>query len=510
MKCVIKNEELKDLIIEAVDLICSSVSSTLGPTGNNVIINSDDLAPFISNDGVTIARSITSDNIKINTILEIIKEASLKTNDEVGDGTTTTLVLIESIVKEGLKEIDNGINRIVLKKELDNALEKIVSEIRNYKREANDKDLFNIASLSSVDKEIGLLCAEVFTKMKSKYAIKLEEGKDKTFYLVNKGYQVDADNIPSAYFDNKDKIAINNASVLVLRGYLSSLEVISDIINEGIERDKNIVIFVSDMLENIEEEIMLYNLKWGKNIYIFKISEYGFRKDIIIDDISVLTNRKVKNVDYENVTFSDLGNANSVIIRKNGVTIINDNENVRNRIDYLKTKIESASEYEREFLEDRISRLDKGIATIYVGGNSKTEIKEKLMRYEDALCALEVSKNGVVPGEGLTYLKVSNNLNDNNAGEKIMKYALQVPFQKVLENSGIDYRDIETRIKYSNYECIYNIKNSEFESVLDTEIIEPIDVDIKALINATSIASMLLTVNYMVINEELKNNKLEL
>lgn len=510
MKAVIKNEELEKAILEAVDLMCLTVSSTLGPSGNNVIVNSDDLVPFICNDGVTIAKSITSEDVRINTILEIIKEASLKTNDEVGDGTTTTLVLIESLVRAGLKEVEKGYNRIILKKELDSVLKKIVDEIRSYKREANNNDLFHIASLSSGDKEIGSLCAEVFLKMKSKHAIKIEGGKDKTYYKIEKGYLLDVYNIPNAYFDNKDKIIINNANILVLKGYLSNLEVISDIINEGIERDKSIVIFVYDMLDSVQEEIMLYKLKYNKNIYIFKINEYGFRKDIIMDDISFLTNSKVRNVDYENATFSDLGSSSNVIIKKDSVTIINDNMNVNSRIDYLKSKVNNAGEYEREFLEDRISRLDNGIATIYVGGNSETEIKEKIMRYEDALCALEVSKSGVVPGEGISYLKVCNSLDDNNISERIMKYSLQVPFKKVLENSGLDYKDIETRIKYFNYKSIYNIKNREFESVLDTEIIEPVEVNISALINATSIASMLLTVNYMVINESLRSDKIEL
>ena len=221
MKCVIKDKELKDVIESAVNLICDAVSSTLGPSGNNVIINSDEISPFISNDGVTIARAIESEDIKINTVLEIIREASLKTNEEVGDGTTTTLVLLKSLISEGLKEIEMGKDRIILKKELNEALNRITEEIYNLRIEVNEKALVNIASTSANDIKIGRFLTDVFLKMKSKYSIKLEEGKEKTYYEIKKGYNLDVD-ITRSYFENNDEIILTNAKVLLLKGYLSN------------------------------------------------------------------------------------------------------------------------------------------------------------------------------------------------------------------------------------------------------------------------------------------------
>ena len=510
MKEIINGSELHEKIIEAVNMICDAVSSTLGPCGNNVLINTDDKSPYITNDGVSIAQAIESNDKIINTILEIIKEASLKTNEEVGDGTTTTLVLLKSIINDGIKEIRNGKNAFILASELNKALEKTIKLLETFKVKPSKTNMLEIARTSANDKEIGNIVYEVFNKLKNKNSIKITENNSyKTYYEIKKGYILDIDNIPNIYFTKSKEIKINNAYIFIIRGYLNDLEQISDIINESIERNKNIILLVEDYNEIINEQIILYKVKDNKNIYLFKTPDYGLRKIDIEEDISILTNATIKNIDYENISFNDFGTCD-IVINKENIIIVNENNNIKNRVKELKKLLKKdISDYDKDFILNRISYLTKGIAYIYVGGNSKTEIKEKIMRFEDSINSISNSYNGIVYGEGITYLKLSNKLDKTIQAEKIIKNALNKPFQKIFENSGIDYSNILNEIINSNYNKLYNFETNNFENINETQIIDPYIVEKYALINAISISSILLTTNYLVINENLKE-KLEI
>lgn len=508
MKEVVFGEELKKLMVDAINLLCDAVGSTLGPSGNNVLINNDETSPFITNDGVTIANAISSNDKKINTILEIIKEASLKTNEVVGDGTTTTLVLLKSIFNNGLKEIENGKKAIELKRELNITLNKIIDELNKLSRIPNEVDLNAISTISTEDRELGLFLSELFKIMKSKYAIKLSEGNiENTYYEIKKGYNLEIDNIPNIYFQNSKEIVLHDVYVLLLRGYLDNLEVIADIINEGLNRNKNILILAEDYSDMILEQVILYYLQMNKNIYLFKLPDYASRKEAIIKDIVSLTNSSIKNIGYDNIYFDNLGYINEFIISKDEITIVNDID-INDRLNEIKDEFNNSyDDYEKEFLANRISKLENGMATIYVGGKTKTEIKEKLMRLEDGLCALEVAKDGVLVGEGISLLKVSKSLKNETIGDKIMIESLKVPFNKIMENAIGNYDNISKEIEKANYEKIYNFDSNELEDINNTSIIDPTKVTIETLKNAVSIASMLLTTNYLVISENINVDK---
>ena len=494
MKEVISNEELKKVMVKAVNLICDAVGSTLGPSGNNVIINNT-LSPYITNDGATIARSISSSDKRVNAILEIVKEASLKTNEEVGDGTTTTLVLLQSIFNEGLKEIENGKDPIILKKELNNLLDSLIEQINKKKIIPNKEELLKIAYTSSNDIEISKLVTEVYLKMDNSYSIRLEESREKTYYEIKKGYVIEDIEIPNIYFSNKDKIELNNTLILILNGYLSNLELISDALNEALVKNKNLIILANDYSDEVQNEIMSYYLDLNKNIFIFKMPGYGSEKNNIEKDISKLSDSKISNIDYERVLYKDLGIIDKLEINKNSITLVI-NKNMHNYINKLKNELENSNEYEKELLENRISKLENGIATIYVGGNTKTEIKEKIMRFEDTLCALEVAKHGIVKGEGLVFLEISESINN-----KILSKALEAPFIKILNNSGYEDKKIKEEIIKSKYQKIFNLEKGILESI-ENNIIDPALVLIESIRNAISIATLLLTTNYLVINEE--------
>ena len=500
MKEVITGEKLKKVMSEAVTLLCDTVTSTLGPTGNNILINNSETTPYITNDGVTIASNIESSDKRVNTVLEIVKEASLKTNEIVGDGTTTTLVLLQSIFNLGLEEINKGKNKIVLKNELLNCMDKVVGEINKLKKDATEEDLLNIATTSANDYEIGKLTTEIFLKVKSKYSIKLEEsGNDKTYSINKNGYNIPINNISSMYFSNRKSIELNNTHMLVLKGYLDSLETISDIINDILENDRNLIIFVEGMNEEIKNEVLVYYFN-HKNIFVVELEEYASHRDKIEEDISYLSGSTIKNIDYEMISFNDLGFIDSIILKNDEVILLNNNETSLELINRLKEELESSNDYEKEFINSRISKLEEGITTIYVGGTTKSEKREKIMRYEDALCALESAKSGVVTGEGITYLEVSKNLESDDTGSLILKKSLEKPFEKVIENLGLDYNEIKNDIINNKYKIIYDYKIDDYISINDSNIIDPVEVVITAFKNALSIASMLLSTSSLVIN----------
>ena len=501
MKEIISGSDLRKVIIEATDMICGAVSSTLGPSGNNVIINKDDLAPYITNDGVTIAESISSNDPKINTVLEILKESSLKTNEVVGDGTTTTLVLLESILKEGFKKIDNGENAIKLRKELNKNMSDVINELLLLKRKPTKEDLKSVACISAEDDKLGSFITDVFLKMKSASSIKIEESMtDKTYYEIKKGYSLDIDNIPSIYFKDSKEISLTNPYVLILNGYLNNLEEISEAINEGLITNKDIVIFATDYEESLMEDIILYKLQAGKNIFLFKVPEYGLRRSKVLEDLSTLANTDIVNIGFEKDYISNLKKIDKIIIKPNEVVIVN-NSNVKGYISKLKKELSSSYEtYDKEFLNMRISKLDKGVATIYIGGNTKTEKKEMIMRSIDAVCALDIASYGVVPGEGISLLRISDKISN-----EIIKTALNKPFEKIMENSGEDYIVRKKDIISSNYEKVFNLETLKYDDIKNSKVIDPVLVLIEALKNSISIATMLLTTNYLVINESYKN-----
>ena len=507
MKEVISGDSLENIMKYAVNMISDATKTTLGPTGNNVIINNSEESVFITNDGVTIAENICSNDQKINSILEIVKESSLKTNELVGDGTTTTLVLLQSIFNNGLDEINNGKNRIELKNELNDSLDNALTLLDKLKKKPSKKDFISIASTSCNDKELGFFLANIYFKMKNKYSIKVSEShNEKTYYEIKKGYNIELSNISNIYFKKDKEIILDNCFLLIIKGYLTSLEQISDIINDCLSNDRKLVILVEDMDQMIKEEVLTYYLN-NKNIYIFTIPEYASRKEKIELDLSKLSNSNIKNIDYEKVLFSDCGIVERIIITKDELTLLSNNNEKELIKELEKEKKNTFDLYDKEFIEERISKLKNGIATIYVGGKTKTEIKEKSMRVIDALSALDIAKKGVVLGEGVTFLNVSNNIVIKTVADKIIKEALTSPFKTIFENIGLDYNKILDEIKRLNYNKVYNYESNMFESIDNTKILDPIEVVKVTLKNAISIATILLSTNYLVINENINNDK---
>jgi len=507
MKKIISGTELQEKILESIEILCGTVKETLGPKGNNVLINHSNFSPFITNDGVTIAKNIESEDETISAILEIIKESSIKTNDIVGDGTTTTLVLLESIYKQSLEYINKGEKRILLKKELNKTLEIILKELQKLKRKATPYNLKNIAYISSGDKNLGNLAYNVIKKVKRKEAINIRDSnEDKTFINYFKGYICNT-TLASPYFlKNNNTLNYKNSYILLMNTSLTNIECISFILNDILKNKHNLIIIANNFDEVLTEELVSLTLTEKISICLLKIEDYGTHIYKILKDIELITNAQI--IEQENsITSKNLGIVNNIEITNEKIRIdFNNSEKTNKYLRALKKEAkETTDDLEKEFLEKRIAMFSKGTAEISLGAPTKTECQEKRMRLEDALCALSASNNGILPGSGISLLQISNTLNTNTNASKIWKEVLKTPFEQITKNAGLNSQEILKKIEKNNFELIYNINDDTYENITNTKVIDPLSVVMQALINATSIAGMLITTTSLIINEY-KNN----
>lgn len=501
MKKVVSGNVLKEKMIEAIDLLCNTVKVTLGPKGNNIIIDHSNFSPFITNDGVTIAENIESDDEITDTILELAKEASIKTNEIVGDGTTTTLVLLQSIFKEGLKVIDSGVSPIILKQEIDESSNKIIELLKSKSHKPTSNDLLNIATISANDKEIGKLISEAYFKTLNKDAIKIIETNNTECSLnFIKGYNFETV-IASPYFFNEIKeINLKNSKILILDKALEDIEEVANIVNKVLKMNLNLVIIAQDYDNYLINEIISINMENESKIYLLKSPNYGNKQKSILKDISIITGAKI----IDNIaSLNDIGNILQIKINDETTNISFEmSNNIKYRIKELELQIKNTdNSLDKDFYNKTIAMFDTCLANINVGATTVTERREKKMRFDDALCAIDIATNGVLPGTGLSLLEISDNFELQNNGDEILKKAISMPIKQIISNAGLDSNSIIEEIRNSGYKKLYNVKIDTFESITETCVIDPTEVVINSLKNACSIAGMLLTTSNLVINE---------
>ncbi len=500
MRKVVRGEVLDKKMQEAVNLLCDTVKETLGPNGNNVIIDHSDFSPFITNDGVTIALNICSDDEIVNTILELAKEASVKTNENVGDGTTTTLVLLQSIFNNAREFIRNGKSPIILKEELKEAGYEISELLKQYSHIPSADELESIACISSNDNKIGKEICEVYLKILEKDAILIKEtNNDKTIINYTSGYTFDS-LLASSYFLNHLSFkTINNPYILIVNNELNNIEEIAIILNKVINDKRSLVILATDYSDTFVNDILSLNMELESEIILFKTPLYGIKRNLILEDIKIISNAEIVK-DSTKINLDFLGEVLNIKFDNNEVTInFKFNDKVKAQIIKLNNELKETNE--KEFVQKRITMLEHGSAEILVGAETETERREAKMRYEDALNAIHYASYGVVPGSGILYNLISDKIDAKNTGYQILKSSLSKPMEQILENAGLDSESIITKIKDSNYQILYNVKSGQYEDIEKTIVLDPLNVVINALVNAISIASMLLSTTSLVINE---------
>ena len=505
MQRIIKGNELLKYIDEAITTLSDAVKVTVGPNGNNVIINESNYTPYITNDGATIAAALASEDEITNTIISIIKEAALKTEADVGDGTTTTIILLESIYKNSLKYIKTSNNALTLKDELNKSTKRIIAKLENFSHQPSNQELEKIASISANDNDIGSLITKFYLTLNKSDNIKLLENTINSKDYVQKlsGYFL-KNVLASLYFFKEKEITVKNPLLILFSKEINFTQELEKIIYDANNLNKDLIIIADSFSDSVINDILALNYETKQKIILLNNPEYGTRRLDIIADLSILS-RAQKYADYY------LGNIQEFKHEDETSTIIYDNLDEPNKyLDDLKDSIrKETDEYELAFLKDRLSKLTSTYGLIYIGGNTQIERREKKMRFTDALCALNASQAGIVPGSSLPFYQISEELVVKNTADAILKEALKAPLIQILKNSSVNHTEIISQIKENNYQIIYNAKNKAFESLNNTNVLDNKTVLTYALTNATSIASLLLTTSHLVINTTKTNLNIE-
>jgi chaperonin GroEL len=520
-------EEGRRALLRGVEKLARAVKVTLGPAGRNVILEKKFGSPSITKDGVTVAKEVELPDPFENLGAQLVREVASKTSDVAGDGTTTATILAEAIFKNGLKYIASGANAIELKRGIDAAVEKVVSELKKMSREVQGrKEISEVASISANnDKEIGEKIAEAMDKVGKDGVITVEEAKGiETYVEIVEGMQFDRGYVSPYFVTNAEKMecVLEDPYILIYDKKISSIRDILPVLEKVAQHGKPILVIAEEVEGEALATLVVNKLRGVLQACAVKAPGYGDRRKAMLEDIAILTGGKViseeAGMKLESTQISDLGRAKRVVVDKDNTTIVEgygSKDNIKARIAQIKAQIEETkSDYDREKLQERLAKLAGGVAVIYVGAATETEMKEKKARIEDALHATKAAvEEGIVPGGGVAYIRTRKALEsvklegDKNFGLEIIKQALSEPLKQIAENAGYNGAIIAEKVEQLPETHGFDALTGEFKDMIEAGIIDPTKVERIAIQNAASIAGLLLTTEALV--TEIKEKKKE-
>ena len=509
------NTEAREQMKQGVDQLANAVKVTLGPKGRNVIIEKKFGAPQITKDGVTVAKEIELADAFQNAGAQLVKSVASKTGDDAGDGTTTATVLAQAIVREGLKNVTAGANPMDLKRGIDKAVARVVESIAAQSEQVGDdyEKIEQVAAVSANnDPEIGKLLAEAMKKVSKDGVITIEEakGRDTTIGVVE-GMQFDRGYL-SAYFvtdTEKMECVMDNPYILIYDKKISNLKDFLPILEPAVQTGRPLLVIAEDVDSEALTTLVVNRLRGQLKICAVKAPGFGDRRKAMLEDIAILTGGVViseeKGLKLEQATIEMLGSADKVTISKDNTTIVSghgESQLIRDRINQIKNEIaNTTSSYDKEKLQERLAKLSGGVAVLYVGAPSETEMKEKKDRVDDALCATRAAiEEGIIPGGGVAYIRAIKALEglqgenaDETTGIRIVERAIEEPLRQIVENAGLEGSVVVNTVKTEEGDYGYNARADRYENLRAAGIIDPAKVARVALENAASIAGMFLT-----------------
>ena len=517
------NEDARRALKRGVDIVADAVKTTLGPRGRNVSIDKKFGAPTVTHDGVTVAKEIELKDPFENMGARLLVEVATKTNDVVGDGTTTATVLAQSIVNEGLKMVAAGANPMLIKRGLDKAVEAVVAELKSAAIPVRDRaDIAHVAAISAADSEIGDLIAEVMEKVGKDGVITVEESKGIAFEKeYTEGMQIDRGYISPYFVTNPERMEaeLEDPYILITDKKISSIQDILPVLEKALQVTKNLVIIAEDVDGEALATLVVNKLRGTINALAVKAPGFGDRRKAMLQDIAILTGGTLISEEIgrklDSATVEDLGRARRVVSDKDNTTIIEgrgDERAIRARIEQIRAQIETTtSDFDREKLQERLAKLAGGVAVLKVGAATEPELKEKKHRVEDALStARSAVEEGIVPGGGVALLNaipaldnVQVTYDDEKYGVQILRRALEEPMRQLARNAGEDGAVIIDTVRRLQKEKTdkntgYNVLTGEFGSMIEMGIIDPVKVTRSAVQNAVSIAGLLLTTEALI------------
>ncbi|EAJ5530639.1 chaperonin GroEL [Campylobacter coli] len=524
-KEIIFSDEARNKLYEGVKKLNDAVKVTMGPRGRNVLIQKSFGAPSITKDGVSVAKEVELKDSLENMGASLVREVASKTADQAGDGTTTATVLAHAIFKEGLRNITAGANPIEVKRGMDKACEAIVAELKKLSREVKDKkEIAQVATISAnSDEKIGNLIADAMEKVGKDGVITVEEAKSINDELnVVEGMQFDRGYLSPYFITNAEKMTVelSNPYILLFDKKIANLKDLLPVLEQIQKTGKPLLIIAEDIEGEALATLVVNKLRGVLNISAVKAPGFGDRRKAMLEDIAILTSGEVISEELgrtlESATIQDLGQASSVIIDKDNTTIVNgagEKANIDARVNQIKAQIaETSSDYDREKLQERLAKLSGGVAVIKVGAATETEMKEKKDRVDDALSATKAAvEEGIVIGGGAALIKAKAKINldlkgDEAIGAAIVERALRAPLRQIAENAGFDAGVVVNSVENAKDENTgFDAAKGEYVNMLESGIIDPVKVERVALLNAVSVASMLLTTEATI--SEIKEDK---
>ncbi|MDD3831587.1 MAG: chaperonin GroEL [Clostridia bacterium] len=513
-------EEARKALEKGVNTLADTVKITLGPKGRNVVLERKYGSPLITNDGVTIAKEVDLEDSFENMGAQIIKEVSTKTNDVAGDGTTTAVVLAQSIIKLGSKNVAAGANPIILKKGIDKAIDVAVAKLKQISKPIAGKEgITQVASISASDETVGKLIADAMEKVGNDGVITVEESKTmQTELSIVEGMQFDRGYAsPYMVTDTEKMVAsLDNPYILITDKKISVISELLPLLEQVVKTGQKLLIIAEDVEGEALTTLILNKLRGSFVCVAVKAPGFGDRRKEMLQDIAILTGGRViteeLGLDIKETTLDMLGRAKQVKIDKDNTIIVEgagDSRDIAQRVKQIKSQSEqSTSDYDKEKYQERLAKLAGGVAVINVGAATEIEMKEKKLRIEDALNATRAAvEEGIVPGGGIALLSAADDVTklastlvgDEKTGANIVLEALYSPIKQIAQNAGVDGSVVVYNIlnkRKANYG--YDALNDKYVDMVASGIIDPTKVARSALQNAGSVASTLLTTESVV------------
>lgn len=527
-KKILFGQEARQKILDGVNKLADTVKVTLGPKGRNVVIEKPFGSPIITKDGVTVAKEIELQDRLENAGAQMVREVASKTADVAGDGTTTATVLAQAIFREGNKYVTAGANPMDLKKGIEKAVEVVVAYIKNSAKPVSNKtEIQQIATVSAnSDEQIGMQIAEAMERVGRDGVITVEEAKGIQSELeVVEGMQFDRGYLSPYFVTNPEKmlVELEHPYILICDKKVSTMKSLVPILEQVAKSGASLVIVAEDVEGEALATLVVNKIRGALNIAAVKAPGFGDRRKSMLEDIAILTGGQLISEDLgfnlENLTINDLGRASKIVIDKDNTTIVSgagQKDLIAGRVAQIKSQImNTASDYDKEKLQERLAKLAGGVAVIKVGAATETEMKEKKDRIEDALHATRAAvEEGIVAGGGVALLRAQVAVDglaltgDQAFGAQIVRRALEEPVRIISSNAGYEASVIVNDIRSKTPASIgFDARAGEFVDMITKGIIDPAKVTRSALQNAASISGLMLTTEAMV--SDLPEEKVE-
>jgi len=521
-KQIVYNEEARHSLMRGVNKLADAVKVTLGPKGRNVVIDKKFGAPTITKDGVTVAKEIDVPDPVENLGARMVREVATKTSDVAGDGTTTATVLAQAIIREGAKNVAAGANPMGLKRGIERAVERMVTELKGLSQPVKGDMIAQVGTVSAnTDATIGKIIAEAMDKVGKDGVITVEEAKTiETSLDVVEGMQFDRGYLSPYFVTDPERMesVLEDPLILIHEKKISAMKDLLPILEKIAQTGKALVVIAEDLEGEALATLVVNKLRGTLKAAAVKAPGYGDRRKAMLEDIAILTGGRAMTEDLglklENLKLEDLGTAKRMVIDKDNTTIIEGagtKKAIEGRVKQIRTQVEeTTSDYDREKLQERLAKLVGGVAVIKVGAATETEMKEKKARVEDAMHATKAAvEEGIVPGGGVALLRASAILeslakgadldHDERLGIDIVRKASEEPTRWIAQNAGLEGSIVAAKIKEAkDKHWGFNAQSEEYEDLVKVGVIDPTKVVRTALTNAASIAALLLTTEALV------------